>query len=142
MPIIKFQCNSCGLLQRRRTKEQSIDCSCGKTVFAEGSPSQTSVGFTSEVEGHMKVQTSGVESFDLNFDRVIGEESKQKWDVIYKRQRNKWDLLQNKPSSTGYDIMRLPDGNYDSLPSQAQVFREKRQETMRQIKTQNSNNKE
>jgi hypothetical protein len=138
MPIIKFQCQSCGLLQRKRVRGvQSVDCPCGDTAYAEGSRPVSSIGFSSEVEGSMKAQTSGIESFDLDFDRVIGEESKQKWDTVYRRQRDKWDVLHQSDSASGYDIMRLPDGSYGSLPEKAKVFRENRQDNMRKIRTQN-----
>ena len=85
----------------------------------------------------MKAQTSGIESFDLDFDRVIGEESKQKWDTIYRRQRDKLDVIHRSENTSGYDIMRLPDGSYDSLPEEAKVFRQNRQDNMRKIRTQN-----
>ena len=138
MPIIKFQCHSCGLLQRKRVREVlPIVCSCGETVYAEGSRPLSSVGFSSEVEGSVKTQTSGIESFDLDFDRVIGQDSKQKWDIIYQRQRDKLEILNRSETTSGYDIKRLPDGGYDSLPEEAKVFRENRQENMRKIRTQN-----
>jgi hypothetical protein len=85
----------------------------------------------------MNAHTSGIESFDLDFDRVIGEESKQKWDTVYRRQRDKWDVLHQSDSASGYDIMRLPDGSYGYLPEKAKVFRENRQDNMRKIRTQN-----
>lgn len=137
MPILKFQCQSCGLLQRKRVKiSQPMECDCGGTTFPEGQTPTASVGFSSSVEGHMSVQASGIESFDMDFDRVIGQESTQKWDTIYRRQRDKWDLVQRSETANGYDIMRLPDGGYDSLPNQAEVFRRSRQENMNTLRTQ------
>jgi hypothetical protein len=144
MPILKFQCQSCGLLQRKRvpTQKESIDCSCGEKAFLEGSTPNSSVGFSADVEGTMRVQTSGIESFDLNFDRVIGEESKQRWDTIYQRRKDKWDIIHSNEGTNGYDIMRLPDGHYESLPKQAKMFRDAREENMSKLKSQNKSVKE
>lgn len=144
MPILKFQCDSCGLLQRKRVsvQVQSIDCTCGEKSFVEGSAPKSSVGFSANVESSMKVQSSGIESFDMSFDRVIGEDSKQKWDAIYQRRRDKWDIIHNNEGTNGYDIMRLPDGHYESLPKQAKMFRDAREENMSKLKSQNNQVKE
>ena len=144
MPILKFQCHTCGLFQRKRVARQvkSIDCTCGETAFVEGTTPNMTVGFSANVEKSMKVQSSGMESFDLEFDRVIGEDSRDKWDTIYRRRRDKWDLIHKNEGTSGYDIMKMPDGHYETLPQKAKVFRDARQENMRKLKTQKTKNKE
>ena len=67
-----------------------------------------------------------MESLDLDFDRVIGEDAKQKWDTIYRRRRAKVTLLDGSEGSRGDDIMRLPDGSYALKPSEAKEYREDR----------------
>lgn len=145
MPILKFQCHSCGLSSRKRVSVgvEQVDCSCGETAILEGAlKPDMSVGFTAPVKQSMKVQDSGVDSFDLSFDRVIGEDSKQKWDTIYKRRRAKWDLINANPNTDGYDIMKLPDGHYSSLPTPAKEYREARSENMERLKSQRNSTKE
>lgn len=121
---------------------ESIDCTCGSKSFLESTTPKSSVGFSANVESSMKVQSSGIESFDMSFDRVIGEESKQKWDTIYHRRKDKWDIIHNNEGTNGYDIMRLPDGHYESLPKQAKMFRDARQENMSKLKSQENQVKE
>lgn len=143
MPILKFQCTSCGFSQRKRVSrgENSISCSsCGESAFAEGSPNLT-VGFQANVSQSMRVQDSGIESFDMDYDRVIGEDAQAKWDIVYRRNRDKWDILHSSGDS-GNDIMRLPDGSYDSLPDPAKAFRETRQNGMNKLEQQRSSTKE
>jgi hypothetical protein len=140
MPILKFQCTSCGFSQRKRVSRgtDTIDCtSCGASAFAEGSPNLT-VGFQASVSTSMRVQDSGIESFDMDYDRVIGEDAQKKWDLIYKRNRDKWDIVNSNPGSTGLDIMKLPDGTYESLPDPAKVYRETRQDRMNKLEQQRS----
>ena len=143
MPILKFQCTSCGFSQRKRVSRgtEKVACtSCGESAFAEGSPNLT-VGFQANVSQSMRVQDSGIESFDMDYDRVIGEDAKAKWDVVYRRNKDKWNLLHSAGGS-GNDIMRLPDGSYDSLPDPAKVYRETRQEGMNKLEQQRSSSKE
>ena len=121
--------------QRKRVSKgvESISCSsCGSSAFAEGSPNLT-VGFQAEVTRSLQVQDSGIESFDMDYDRVIGEDAKAKWDLIYRRNRDKWDIVQSSPNSSGLDIMRLPDGTYESLPEPSKVYRETRQDSMNKL---------
>lgn len=135
MPILKFQCTSCGFSQRKRVSKGvgSIPCSsCDSSAFAEGSPNLT-VGFQAEVTRSLQVQDSGIESFDMDYDRVIGEDAKSKWDLIYRRNRHKWDIVHSSPNSSGFDIMRLPDGTYESLPEPSKVYRETRQDSMNKL---------
>jgi hypothetical protein len=141
MPILKFQCHTCGLSLRKRVDRgtEEVDCSCGDKALLEGAlVPEMSVGFSAPVKTSMSVQDSGVESFDLEFDRVIGEEARQKWDTIYERRRAKWDLVNKNPGTNGYDIMKLPDGHYETLPTPAKIYREARSENMERLKTQTS----
>jgi hypothetical protein len=134
MPILKFQCTSCGFSQRKRVSRGTdvISCTCGESAFAEGSPNIT-VGFQADVSRSLQVQDSGIESFDMDYDRVIGEDAKAKWDTIYRRNRDKWDIVQSSQNTTGLDIMRLPDGTYESLPESATGYRETRQDSMNKL---------
>ena len=142
MPILKFQCTSCGLSQRKRVPKSTdkISCACGESAYAEGSPNLT-IGFQAEVTQSLRVQDSGIESFDMDYDRVIGEDAKAKWDIVYKRNRDKWDII-HEAQATGNDIMRLPDGHYDALPDPAKKYREVRQDSMKKLDQQRSSSKE
>ena len=140
MPILKFQCTSCGFSQRKRVSRSTdmvICTSCGESAYAEGSPNLT-VGFQATVSTPMRVQDSGIESFDMDYDRVVGEDAQKKWDLIYKRNKDKWNIIHSSPNSTGLDIMKLPDGTYESLPEPAKVYRETRQDSMNKLEQQRS----
>ena len=143
MPILKFQCTVCGLSQRKRVSRgtESISCTCGSTAFLNGSPNAT-VGFEANISNSLKVQDSGIESFDMDFDRVIGEDAQKKWEAIYQRRRDKWDIIHSNPGTDGFDLMKLPDGSYESIPTTAQVYRETRQDSMNKLNLQQSSSKE
>ena len=137
MPILKFQCTTCGLSLRKRVTRgtDTISCACGESAFVDGSPNLT-IGFQSPVGNSLKVQDSGIESFDMDYDRVIGEDAQAKWDLIYRRRRDKWDIIHSTPNSSGYDIMKLPDGTYESLPVPAKTYRGVRQDSMYKLNQQ------
>ena len=142
MPVLRFQCNTCGLSFRKRTSRDTtqISCTCGEIAYAEGA--SVSVGFVSSVNQSMKTQETGIDSFDLEFDRVIGEDARQKWETIYQRRRDKWDIIQ-KNNVSGKEIVRMEDGSYDSVPEISSKIRTSRLSAMDKIKTHTqSNNKE
>jgi hypothetical protein len=140
MPILKFQCSSCGLSSRKRVGKQTneIKCDCGMQAQVVLSAS-ASVGFTSKVDQTMKVQSSGVDSFDLDFDRVIGEDAQQKWEQIYRRRRDKWDLIESH-NVTGKDLIRMDDQTYQVLPEMGKNLRSSRVSAMDNIKSSSSTN--
>jgi len=142
MPIMRFLCVSCGLSFRKRTNQNTASCECGSTAQVEFE-SHISVGFSSTVSGAV-AQDSGIESVDLNFDRVIGEDARQKWDDIYRRRSDKWDLINENKSSgiTGYDLLRNDDGSYMINPNAGAVLREHRNHAMDIITEQHHSTKE
>ena len=142
MPILKFQCGSCGLSLRKRVRRgtDTIKCDCGDQARVENTVS-ASVGFTGKVDQSMKAQTTGVESFDLDFDRVIGEDARQKWEQIYKRRRDKWDIIESN-KVTGNDLTRMPDQTYEVLPDMGETLRTSRVTAMDNMKSSSSINKQ
>tara|TARA_B100000424_G_scaffold192206_1_gene149814 strand:- start:795 stop:1172 length:378 start_codon:yes stop_codon:yes gene_type:complete len=119
---------------------ESTKCDCGQQAYIDGYIS-ASVGFTSGVDESMKVQTTGVDSFDLDFDRVIGEDARQKWEQIYRRRRDKWDLIE-KHKVSGADLIRMEDQTYEVLPEMGTNLRTSRMNAMENIKSNNSNQQE
>jgi len=93
-----------------------------------------SVGFSSKVSAEMKAQATGLESFDLDFDRVIGEDARQKWETIYERRRDKWDLIEQHKVE-GRDLIRMKDQSYSVQPQMSSALRENRVSAMDTIKT-------
>lgn len=143
MPILKFQCHECGLSQRKRVSKgvENITCTCGSEALVEGSAPSSSIGFTAPIKNSMKVQDTGAESLDLDFDRVIGEDAKKKWDTIYRRHRDKVSLLEDSNGTKGDDIMRLPDGTYHMNPTTARAYREDREDGNNLLRSQRAKEK-
>lgn len=137
MPILKFQCHSCGLLLTKRVSRavQSLKCDCGEIALPKEGGA-ISVGFNSKVDESMKVQDTGIDSFDLDFDRVIGEDARQKWEQIYQRRRDKWDLI-HKHNVLGKDLIRMEDQTYEVLPEMGDTLRTSRITAMDIIKNDN-----
>jgi predicted nucleic acid-binding Zn-ribbon protein len=131
MPILSFQCQKCGLSFKKRTKSSSHECECGNLVYAN--TGDLSVGFKSDVDSTM-AQDTGMESLDLNFDRVIGEDARQKWDAIYQRRKDKWDLLNANQGVDGSHILRTEDGNYVVNSNKSQSIKSQRDYGMDKIK--------
>ena len=140
MPILRFTCESCGLSFRKRASAETLQCDCGERARAE--KTDLSVGFSADVSGSMQVQDTGMESMDLDFDRVIGEESRMKWEAIYERRKDKWDLINDNKGSNGYDLLREDDGSYLVNRQAGSVLKGHRDNAMEIIKESKTTNKE
>jgi hypothetical protein len=136
MPIQTFQCESCGLRFRKRTKTDNCKCDCGVQVY---SAKRLSVGFGSDVSG-VQAQNTGMESLDLSYDRVVGEDARMKWETIYNRRKDKWDMINDAKDSTGYDILREEDGTYTMNRQVGSVLKENRDYGMDMIKQSKNQN--
>lgn len=137
MPIFKFVCPTCGLSSSKRASKDtsSVRCDCGSTAYLSDSAGGLSVGFSSKVGESMKAQSTGLESFDLDYDRVIGEDAKEKWETIYQRRRDKWDLIEQHQVQ-GRDLVRMKDQTYSVQPQMSNALRENRVSSMETIKNQ------
>lgn len=80
-----------------------------------------------------------MESLDLDYDRVVGEDAKKKWDMIYQRRRDKWALINQNKGSTGRDILRADDGSYLIHRHAGSVLEKNRNLAMDTIKSNTSN---
>lgn len=136
MPILKFQCQQCGLLFKKRTRSQTEKCACGEMVTSQRGT--LSVGFSSDVEGQ-SAQDTGMDSFDLDYDRVIGEDARKKWNTIYERRKDKWSLIHSSEGARGADILREDDGSYLIHSHAGEVLKSNRDRAMETIKTTNDN---
>lgn len=114
MPILKFQCFTCGLASKQRVSLGTTKTTCpsckGESIL-EGQPEMASTSYSANVE-QLGLQTTGVEASDLNFDRIVAEDARNKWEQIYARRQAKWDLLDESKGASGSDIVRLPNGEY------------------------------
>ena len=76
-------------------------------------PSTVAGHFTKEVSGPGP-QNSGIQGLDAHIDRVIGQSSKQGWDVTERRVRDKQAVMAETGAS-GADLSKNPDGSYRVL---------------------------
>lgn len=113
MPIIKFQCMSCGLSFSKRVSIETTTQSCTncKAICSSATQGGVSIGYNNVQVDSVKPQSTGLESLDTNFERVMAQDSKQKWEHIYNRRKTKWDLI-NETKGSGYDIVVTDTGDY------------------------------
>jgi hypothetical protein len=143
MPIAKFQCHSCGLQFSSRVEKGISEkkCACGVVAPILGG-SSISVGFsTPKIEGALMAQSTGMDSLDLSYDRVIGEDARQKWETIYTRRRDKWDII-NSQKVQGKDLVRMRDGTYEAKPELGKELRGGRLSAMDNLKNQTTQTEE
>ena len=119
MPLFDYQCYSCGLKfeqfvkRTSKKKEQAVCTSCGK--IAVRVLSELSFAYDAETLSEASPQNSGISSFDYNFDKVIGQDAKKKWDLIEERVNQKKQVLQNNPEAKGEDLSLKADGSYQVM---------------------------
>jgi len=77
-------------------------------------PENVSSTFNHKLEG-VGPQNTGVQSLDVDYDRVIGESALQGWTVQRERYRDKVETITQEPQIQGEDLSRNPDGSYRVL---------------------------
>jgi hypothetical protein len=85
-------------------------CDCGASAERQ-LPKQFSIAWKSSSSRDLQPTTTGFESLDESFDRVVGEDARLKWKAIAHRQREKQRVLQ-RTGATGWDLSRQGDGTY------------------------------
>lgn len=138
MPIYEFQCE-CGLCfdawATRANREKPQPCpNCGAQC-ALTVPSTVGGHFNHEVEGPGP-QNTGIQDLDAHIDRVIGQHSKQGWQVADKRHADKVQLLKDT-GADGNDLSRNPDGSYRVMKPE-EVVKHKLAKQERAIKPEDS----
>lgn len=67
-------------------------------------------------------QNTGVSEYDMNVDRVIGNDAKKAWTAIEDRNGQKQEALRDNPGATPYDLSLNPDGTYRMMkPKEKQI---------------------
>ncbi len=113
MPILKFQCQSCGLSFSKRvsTDIKSQACtSCGKEAYSSNQGG-ASIGYSAIQVQEVKPQSTGVENLDTSFERVMMQDSLRKWEIAKQRHKDKVELL-DKTKGSAYDIVIGYDNEY------------------------------
>lgn len=112
MPTHRFQCLSCGLSFTARGGANLTEAPCSECgVIAKRTLPQ---GIHVTVSGggkDLRTDTVGLSGVDYNFDKAVGESSRNTWKGLANRQRDKMDLLRST-GATGWDLSKNLDGTY------------------------------
>jgi len=113
MPVYRFQCMECGLSFSARVVSgvERTKCeACGKDA-SKNLPRSFSSS-TGVSEGSLDAPpASGFASHDYEADRIVGQDSLNKWKGIAKRQKDKLRVMREN-NVTGFDIRKTVDGSY------------------------------
>ena len=109
----RYQCNACGLqFSANVARDQmEIPCKACSVSARRMMPKGVSVSYQGNVKGIQDPNT-GIASVDTSYDRVIGEDAENKWNVIRKRQDHKIEVINSNPGSTGFDLTKKADNTY------------------------------
>jgi putative FmdB family regulatory protein len=115
MPRYAYQCRSCGVefetSSNMAARKEPKPCPACSTSAPRKVPDDVSGTFNQAAQGPGP-QNTGVSSFDLHVDRVVGQHAKQGWIVEEQRRAEKRRVLQNNPSAKSEDLSMNPDGTY------------------------------
>jgi putative FmdB family regulatory protein len=116
MPLYEYQC-ACGVqfdgrasIADRRKPKPCPECQQDAPPVP---PSTVSGHFSKTVDGPGP-QNTGITGLDAHIDRVIGQSSKQGWDVAEGRKREKEEVMADT-GATGHDLSKNLDGSYRVL---------------------------
>ena len=124
MPLYIFECQDCGCeseeVVSRKVKE--IECpSCGGLSARALSRDVSSTCKNGNIVT-VTTQKTGIQDLDFDFDRVIGEDSRVKWDKINRRNAYKQSVLDESPGAESSDLSRNPDGTYVVMDAETKAF--------------------
>lgn len=114
MPLYAFQCE-CGLQfeaqASMRDHMKPMACPSCTALAPRMIPEDVTGAFNQVVTGPVP-QNTGVHDLDTHIDRVIGQSSKQGWEVAQQRVATKRQVLDHHPETSGKALSRNPDGTY------------------------------
>lgn len=112
MPIVKFQCYTCGFRFSKRVNLGLNETPCQNCKESSMSlETKASIGYDANIDGVVRPQASGIESLDTDIERIVAKDSADKWELIYQRRQDKWDIV-NETGEHGRHILVSPKGEY------------------------------
>jgi len=112
MPIYTYQCE-CGVQFEELTAmgTETVECiACGrgaKMALPEG----LNFSLQAPTQG-IAPQNTGFSGIDAEVDRVIAQDSVEKWAAIDQRDAYKREILASNPGTDKTDLSKMPDGDY------------------------------
>jgi len=126
MPTYEFKCK-CGLVFERRLQvgkaEEGHKCpNCGGVAPQKLSSATCTYSF--KTDGTINPQCTGLSGVDLDYDRIIGEDAKEKWEIHQKREEEKREIMRK----SGVDKTSI---SIDSDNAYVVITEEERESTRR-----------
>jgi len=121
LPLYRYQCQECGLRFDARVSAENgtspypcLDC---ETLSERVVPETMTSTYNPTGDGSIRPQNTGVNSYDANVDRVIGDHAKTSYTHISKRHERKREIIRDNPGISGHDLSRTDDNDYRILNS-------------------------
>lgn len=108
MPSYNYLCESCGLLFDKTYKlgKNPLKLPCKACTDEAILQLSTDVGYEFEINSKgLDIQNTGVASLDYDYDTIIGNESKERWVDIERRDAYKRSLLSDTQGARKRDLM-------------------------------------
>ncbi len=119
MPTFVFQCK-CGLQfeksVRMSRRDKPVNCKCGE-VAPRLMPEGVAGVFVQKAKGGPVPQNTGISSYDVHVDRVIGVSAEDGWGFQEKRDAVKREVLHQNPGAILRDLSHNTDGTWEVMPS-------------------------
>lgn len=116
MPIYEYLCESCAV-KFEKTLPASSSRQSQPCPSCNGAVERYLSDFSTTFINHTTSDTSGLNSLDNNFDRVVGKDSAEKWHLIANREKEKIKILNQNPEAAPRDLRRTDTG-YDVMTKQ------------------------
>ena len=121
MPLYRYQCENCGLQFDARVSAanatEAYPCLSCETPSNRLVPESMTSTYNPSGDGTIRPQNTGVNSYDANVDRVIGDHAKSSYEHISKRHARKREIIRDNPGISGHDLSRTDDNDYRILNS-------------------------
>jgi putative FmdB family regulatory protein len=116
LPLYRYQCGACGLQfdarQMAAKATEAVPCLDCEALSERMVPNSMTSTYNPTGDGSIRPQNTGVNSYDANVDRVIGDHAKTSYGHISKRHARKREILRDNPGVSGHDLSRTEENDY------------------------------
>lgn len=124
MPMFSYLCLSCGLSFKKRAPRgtDTFKCEC----CGEQAQRELPTSFNSAVD--LKVESTDPQntgsSLDYDYDTIIAEDSKNRWEAVHQRNMSKEEVLRANPNADRGSLSQNLDGTYRVMDSSERALKD------------------
>jgi len=132
MPTFSYMCSECGLSFKKRAPRgtDSAPCECCGTLASRAMTSTFNTSTELKTEGTDPQNTGS--SLDYDYDAIIAQDSRQRWQAVHERNMAKEEVLRTNPNADRGALSQNLDGSYRVMDNSERALKDQVRENHNQ----------